>query len=120
MLQALHTSNTQVKLLRDNLRALYDRYRACLDALAEAQETGGTVLPLIYYSLLVSNYGSELHYCLYVSSDIYAIVEVKTKRQNLFLIFENDHLKLRILVYSGLQNQRIWPVVATAIIYSSG
>ena len=28
-----------------------------------------------------------------------AIVEVKTKRQNLFLIFHNDHSKLRILVY---------------------
>ena len=31
-------------------------------------------------------------------------VEVKTKRQNLFLIFENDHSKLRILVYSRLKN----------------
>ena len=46
----------------------------------------------------------------------YDIVEVKTKRQYLFLIFENDHSKLRILVYSRLENQRICPLVVTAII----
>ena len=34
-------------------------------------------------------------------------VEVKTKRQNLFLIFENDHSKVRMLVQSRLENQRI-------------
>ena len=45
-----------------------------------------------------------------------SIDEVKTKRQNLFLIFENDHSKLRILVYSRLGNQRIWPFVVTATI----
>ena len=32
------------------------------------------------------------------------IVEVKTKHQNLILIFENDQSKLRILVYSRLEN----------------
>ena len=37
------------------------------------------------------------------------IVEVKTKCRNHFLIFGNDHSKLRILVYSRLENQRIWP-----------
>ena len=36
------------------------------------------------------------------------IVEVKKEHQNLFLIFENDHSKLRTLVYSRLKNQRIW------------
>ena len=44
------------------------------------------------------------------------IVEVKRKRQNHFLIFENDLSKLRILVYSRLGNQRIWPLVVTATI----
>ena len=44
------------------------------------------------------------------------IVEVKTKRQIFFLIFENDHSKVRILVYSRLENQRIWPLVVTATI----
>ena len=38
------------------------------------------------------------------------MVEVKRKRQNLILIFENDHSKLKILVYSRLRNQRIWPL----------
>ena len=42
------------------------------------------------------------------------IVEVKTKRQNFFLIIENDHSKLRILVYSCPENQRICPLVVTA------
>ena len=37
----------------------------------------------------------------------FIIVEVKTKCQNVCLIFENDHSKLRILVYSRLENQRI-------------
>ena len=46
----------------------------------------------------------------------YAIVEVKRKRQNIVLIFQNDHSKLRILVYSRLENQRIWPLVVTATI----
>ena len=41
-------------------------------------------------------------------------VEVKTKRQNLSLIFGNDHSKLRILLYSRLENQRTWPLVVTA------
>ena len=44
------------------------------------------------------------------------IVEVKTKHQNVFLVFENDHSKLRILVYYRLEYQRIWPVVVTATI----
>ena len=39
----------------------------------------------------------------------FRIIEVKTKRQNIFLITENDHSKLRILVYSRLEYQRIWP-----------
>ena len=34
------------------------------------------------------------------------IVEVKTN-------FENDHSKLRIAVYSRLENQIIWPLVVT-------
>ena len=44
-------------------------------------------------------------------------VEVKTKRQNFFLIFENDHSKLRILVCSRLENQRICLLVVTATIH---
>ena len=43
-----------------------------------------------------------------------SIGEVKTKRQNLFLIFENDHSKLRVLVYSRLENRRIWPLIVIA------
>ena len=38
------------------------------------------------------------------------IGDVKTKRQNIFLIVRNDHSKLRT------ENQRIWPLVATATI----
>ena len=51
----------------------------------------------------------------FMSSNI-DIIEVKTKRQNFFLIFEIDQLKLRISVYSRLENQRIWPLVVTATI----
>ena len=40
--------------------------------------------------------------------------------QNQFLIVENDHSKLRILVYSRLENQRLWPLVVTATIDLSG
>ena len=48
-----------------------------------------------------------------------SIVAVTTKRQNLFLSkenFENDHSKLRILVDSRLENQRIWRFVLTSTI----
>ena len=41
------------------------------------------------------------------------IVVVNTKHQNIFLIFENNHSKLPILVYSDLENQRIWSLVVT-------
>ena len=44
------------------------------------------------------------------------IVEVNTRRQNLLLIFDNDHSKLRILVYSHQGNLRIWALVVTATI----
>ena len=43
--------------------------------------------------------------CATIPVSIRAIVIVKTKRQNLFLIFENGHSKLRILGYSRLENQ---------------
>ena len=43
-------------------------------------------------------------------------VEVKSIGQNIFLICGNDHSKLRILVYSRLENQRIWPMVVNTTI----
>ena len=46
------------------------------------------------------------------------IVEIKTIHQNLFLITENDQSNLRILVYSHLENQRIWRLVVTATIHT--
>ena len=47
---------------------------------------------------------------------VIVIVEVKTKRQNHFLIFESDHSKLRIWVFTRLGNQRIRPLVVTTTV----
>ena len=43
MLKTLSNSNSQVRQLRENVRCLSDRYRACLDALTEEGEIQGLI-----------------------------------------------------------------------------
>ena len=43
MLKTLSNSNSQVRQLRENVRCLSDRYRACLDALTEEGEMQGLI-----------------------------------------------------------------------------
>ena len=51
MLLSLSKSNAQVYALRENVRSLSDRYRACLDILAEAEGHQGDIPSHIEYTI---------------------------------------------------------------------
>ena len=62
MLKTLSNSNSQVRQLRENVRCLSDRYRACLDALTEEGEIQGLISQrnMLKFDMILHNVTNNL------------------------------------------------------------